>query len=143
MKKPVNIVLLLILLGLLILIRFFEKHFFDDGLTHFFEFKYQTDDLPKISFLRNFLMISIRFWLNSIISIAVLNILFKQKKLVQFLFIVYTFSFFVLSALYFWQWYHYQAGEYLNLFYIRRFLIQPIMLFLLIPALIYQKHKNN
>jgi len=136
-------ILAFLLLFLLVLIRFIEKKIFDDGLIDFFHHQYLTGDLPEISFWRIMLIDSLRYWLNSIISIGIMYLFFSQKYLFRFLFSLYLFVFLVALAIYYYQLRNYSAGNYLGLFYVRRLLIQPLLLFVLIPALLYQKSLDN
>jgi len=129
----------LILIGILVLIRLKEKSFFDDGLIDFFKNSYQTGNLPTINFIEVLKIISLRFWLNSLISITILSLFFKFKKLIEFLLGVYALAYIILIVAFYFAWKHYQAGNYLTIFYIRRILIQPLLFFILIPALYYHK----
>ena len=127
-------------LFILVIIRFYEKRFFNDDLISFFQHDYLSNDLPEISVLKTILTDSFRYWLNAVFSIAILYIYFKQTGLLKFLLLVYTFAFTVGLILLYLALHNYQAGHYLFLFYIRRFMIQPLLLFLLFPAL---WHQNN
>ncbi len=127
-----------IALILLVAVRFFEKHFFDDGLIVFFQHDYLNNDLPDISFAKTLLTDCIRYWLNALLSIAIIYLYFKQTGLLKFLLLIYTATFVVGIILMYIALQNYQAGQYLFLFYSRRFMIQPLLLFLLFPALWYQ-----
>ncbi len=143
MRKFWRLFLLLSAGVLLLLVRLFEKNIFDDGLIDFFAYQYQTQNLPEISFWHSLFIDGLRYWVNSLISITLLFLLFKQKKLLQFLFILYLSAFFIITILFYIEWHHYEAGKYVHLFYVRRFLIQPILLFILIPGFIYHKSKTE
>jgi exosortase F-associated protein len=136
-------ILIAVLMILLILIRFYEKQFFDDGLIVFFQFDYGKKPLPQVSLSHILLVVSLRYGLNSLISIAVLHLLFSQKYLIRFLIIFYGIIYIILIVSMWILINTYQAGEYLPLFYTRRFLIQPVLLFILIPALLYQKRLSS
>jgi len=127
------------LMLLLILIRWYEKTYFDDGLIDFFHHDYLKHALPNVSIFNIFWIDSLRFWLNSIISIAIIFLYFKQTGLMKFLLIFYTIAYLITVIILLWSIDSYQTGQYLVLFYTRRFLIQPMLLLLLIPALWYQK----
>ncbi len=127
-----------IALILLIAIRFFEKHFFDDGLIAFFQHDYLNNDLPDTSIIKTLLIDSVRYWLNAVLSIAIIYLYFKQTGLLKFLFLIYTATFIIGISLMYIALQNYQSGQYLFLFYTRRFMIQPLLLFLLFPALWYQ-----
>ena len=127
------------LLILLVLIRFFEKQFFDDGLIDFFRHAYLSEDLPAVSVSHILLVDSLRFGLNSILSIGILYLLFRQAGLLRFLSWVYLLVFVPALLFFYYELTHYQAGDYLMLFYVRRLLVQPLLLLILAPALFYQK----
>ena len=142
MKSRLKYLTVAVLLILIVSIRVLEKRFFNDGLIDFFQHDYLTRPLPDLSITQLLVIDSLRFWLNALLSIAILYLLFKQKHLLKFLFIIYGVFFVIgISAMYYLLS-HYQPGEYAALFYVRRLLIQPLLLFLLLPALLYQQ-KNR
>jgi len=143
MNKKLKYLIVLILLVLLIMIRFYESRFFDDQLLNFFNYAYLSDPLPKVSFLEVYKIISLRFFINSIISILILLLLFPQKNLLKFLILFYVMAFFILSLFLYLEWSRYVPGEYLLLFYTRRLMIQPVFLFILIPALLFHEMEKN
>ena len=131
------------LIFLLIVIRLFEIPYFDDGLIRFFQHNYLTGPLPKVSFFNIFWIDSIRFWINTAISILILRLYFNQSGLVKFLLLLFTVAYLIAVIILYVSVQNYQAGHYLILFYSRRFLIQPILLLLLFPALWYQVRSNK
>jgi len=131
-------IIAIILLFFLIAIRFFEKPYFDDGLIRFFQHDYLTEPLPKLPIFKIIWMDSIRFWLNTVITILILSLYFNQSGLLKFLLLVFTISYLASILVLYLSLNNYQTGHYLTLFYIRRFLIQPLLLLLLAPALWYQ-----
>lgn len=142
-NKYVKYIFAMVLLVLLALIRLFEFEWFNDGLILFFQHDYLTEKLPWVPFDAIILTDSIRYWLNALISIMILNLFFWQKDLNKFLALIYTVAFLVLIILFIYFIKHYEAGNYLGLFYVRRFLIQPLLLFILLPALWYQHNKTK
>ena len=132
-----------LLLILLVLIRFFEKQFLNDGLIDFFHHAYLKEDLPAVPAVRVLVTDSLRFWLNAVISMAILYTWFKQTDLLKFLLLIYLVVFVVVAAWFYYDLIHYREGEYIRLFYLRRILIQPLLLFLLIPALYYQQKSQE
>lgn len=138
MSKPLKIASIIFLLGLLFLIRNFETILFYDPLQEYFKNDYLYGEFPDFLVGKLLVSSSLRYFMNTVISLGVLWILFKKRDLV-FSIKFYTIAFFVLigmfSALLLNK---FQIG-YLLPFYIRRFLIHPLFLFLLIPAFFYQK----
>jgi len=133
-----KIILVGLLLILLVSIRFFEKSFFDDGLIDFFRHDYLSEDLPEVSVSHILLTDTLRFLLNSLFSVGVLYILFRRKDLLRFLLLIYGLVFILGILFFYYELTHYHRGNYLTLFYVRRLLIQPLLLLILIPALLYQ-----
>ena len=130
--------LLLSLLGL-ILIRAFENQLFYDPFLSFFKTDYQNKPLPDFDGVSLFFGLLIRYTLNTLLSLGIIYLLFKQLQLVRFAMLLYVVFFVVLIVLFFGLLYFSEQPDYLILFYIRRFLIQPLFLVLFIPAFYYQK----
>jgi exosortase F-associated protein len=131
------------LIGLLVLvlagIRAFESQMFYDPFLLYFEDDYLKKPLPDFNAFRLFLSLSFRFVLNTILSLGILYIIFKDKEIIQFASILYLFFFVVLIVGFFSVLHFYGNQNNLLLFYVRRFLIQPLFLILFIPAFYYQK----
>ena len=140
MKKNIRKYLIIsLLLFTLVLIRIYESTVFNDGLIIFFKHKYLSAPLPNVSAFSILIIDTLRFWLNTALSMIILYVLFGQKNLIRFLLWFY-FSIFIISILLFmYSLMNYEVGHYLALFYTRRILIQPLALLILIPALFYQK----
>ncbi len=130
--------LLLSLLGL-IFIRAFESQLFYDPFLSFFKTDYQNKPLPDFDGVSLFFGLLIRYTLNTLLSLGIIYLLFKQLPLVRFAMLLYVVFFVVLIVLFFGLLYFSEQPDYLILFYIRRFLIQPLFLVLFIPAFYYQQ----
>ncbi|MBK0370399.1 exosortase F system-associated membrane protein [Flavobacterium agrisoli] len=129
----------------LALIRAFETHIFYDPFLVFFKEDFKNAPLPKFDSWKLVLNILLRYLLNTMLSLAIIFVVFKKKALVQFTAILYLFFFVILfSGFYFLLSSKTTVNVWL-LFYVRRFLIQPIFVLLFVPALYYQeqKEKNN
>ena len=139
MKKIRDIIFIVILILLLFLIRAFENDLFYDPLIVYFQNDYLYTSIPEIKLSRLFVDILFRYVLNFLISIGILWILFKKKSYLKFAVKFYSYAFLFLSIiLLFFVITKFRDG-YLFPFYVRRFLIHPLFLFLLIPAFYYQK----
>ncbi len=138
-KRITIYLIILFLLFLLVGIRFYEKVFFDDGLIVFFQYDYLTKALPHIPFIKTVSIDILRYIFNSTISISILTLFFRQKNLGKFLLAFYLIALTINIIAFYFAWVNYTAPHYIALFYIRRILIQPIWLFVLFPALLYQK----
>ncbi len=141
--KNKNYILISFLLVLLVLVRLFEESFFDDHLLSFFNYSYLTDSLPKVPFIDVYKIISLRYLVNSLISILILYLFFPEKNVLKFLFYFFVLAFFILSGFLYYEWHNYVPGDYLLLFYVRRLLIQPVFLFILIPALLFHQMEKK
>lgn len=119
-------------------VRFFEKNWFYDPFILFFKGEYHHKDLPDFDFVKLGLHYLLRYSINSILSLAILYLWFKEIKLIKDFLIIYAIAFAVLflgfSLLVFMN-----EPNLSILFYVRRFLIQPLFLVLFVPALLYKK----
>ncbi len=144
MKKPGKIVLLLILFGLLVLVRLFEAELFYDPLLSFFKQDYLNQRVPDVEFGKLLLHTSYRYLINTIISLLILWVAFRDKDVIKFSVVLYVLAFVVLLP-----WMALLVANatpesnYNILFYVRRFLIQPLFVLLLLPAFYYHKKKNT
>ena len=143
MKKPVKIFLILILFLFLFLIRAFEAELFYDPLIVYFQNDYLYKSIPKIDEWKLVIDMLWRYVINSLITLGIIALIFKKKEYIKFsgfflmlafMLLIIVFSFLIKDG--------FKSG-YLFPFYIRRFIIHPIFLFLLLPAFYYQKLKKK
>lgn len=132
----------LVLVMLLVFIRVFERQLFYDPFLVYFEGDYKKFPLPDYDNLKLFFGLFFRFFLNSIISLGILYFLFKDKGMISFASILYLLLFVILITTFFCILYFFKNQENLLLFYVRRFLIQPLFLIVFVPAFYYQKLKK-
>lgn len=135
-KKETAIVILLILL--LALIRNFEDRLFYDPFLNFFKGEYFSNNLPSFNHFELLIGLSLRYVLNTIISLGILYVIFKQVDLIKFSGFLYGIFFVLLIISFFAILYFYSPDKSMLLFYVRRFIIQPIFLLLFLPAFYYQ-----
>ena len=140
MHKVTKYILLLILVMMLILIRFFEDVLFYDPYLEFFQNDYLYMDSPRREVAKVFGFTTLRFVLNTLISLAILFVVFKDKSIIKFSVLIYAIAFLMVLYLYFVV--NPNQEDYYLFFNVRRFLIQPIFLILLLPAFYYHKIKN-
>lgn len=133
---------MLILFGLLILVRFLEAELFYDPLLYFFKQDYLNQKVPDVEFGKLLLHTSYRYLLNTAISLLILWAAFRDRDVIKFSVVLYAFAFLILLP---WMgWLVANAtpeSNYNILFYVRRFLIQPLFVLLLLPAFYYHKKK--
>lgn len=137
--NPNKVIAIAVLVSALVGIRALENQLFYDPFALYFENDYLSLPFPKFDALTLFLSMGFRFALNSLLSLAIIYCLFKDWALTKFVTVLYGF-FFILLTLSFFALVLF-TDQYNNfiLFYVRRFLIQPILLLLFIPAIFYQK----
>jgi len=128
-----------VLFVLLALIRLFEDVLFYDPYLVFFKSDFLTLDSPRREIAKLVSFTTLRYVLNSIISIAILFVFFKDKKLVRFSSYIYGIAFVIFISLYLYFVYNPKQEDYYIFFNIRRFLIQPLLLLLLLPAFYYHR----
>jgi exosortase F-associated protein len=129
----------LVLIGLLIGIRLFENQLFYDPFLEYYKTEYAHSPFPKINIFKLFFSLGIRFYLNSVISLFLLYVLFKDTKIVKFSMLLYMILGSVLMISFIFTLNFFGEESKMTLFYIRRFLIQPIFILLFIPGFYYQK----
>jgi len=139
-KKKIFWVTLFVLF--LALIRLFEKQLFYDPFLDFFKGEFQNAQLPQYDSLPLFFGLVFRYFLNSALSVAVIYVVFKDLSLTKFTSVLYLIFFVILIVLFFGILKFSDQPDYMFLFYVRRFLIQPLFLVLFLPAFYYQK-KNQ
>ncbi len=142
MKKPFKIALLLVLFGLLVLVRLFEAELFYDPLLSFFKQDYLNQKVPDVALGELLLHTAYRYLINTAISLLILWVAFRDRDVIKFSMILYVLAFIILLP---WMaWLVANAtpeSNYNILFYVRRFLIQPLFVLLLLPAFYYHKQK--
>ncbi len=139
LENKLKIFLLIVFVLLLVSIRAFENQLFYDPFLVYFERDYEVLPLPEFDSIRLFLGLLFRYALNTIISLGIVYVLFKEIELIKFASILYAMFFLVLIIAFYWIIYFYGNQNNLILFYVRRFLIQPILVLLFIPGFYYQK----
>lgn len=139
-KRKIQILLIVLLFLMLIAVRVFVQPYFYDPLIEYFKNDYLHTAIPNLNFSKFFLNVFYRYTLNTIISLAIIYLFFNTLKIVFFsvkfyviAFVIFSLALFVFLKLDF---------DYKLIFYTRRFLIQPLFLFLLLPAFYYQQLKK-
>ncbi|MCF1192456.1 exosortase F system-associated protein [Mangrovimonas sp. AS39] len=128
-----------VLVILLVLIRYFEDQLFYDPYLIFFKNDYLYIDSPRRETLRLVLSTTLRFTLNTIISLGIIWVLFKDWGAVKFSAVLYGVAYVLLMMLFLYFVVNPRQEDYYLFFNVRRFLIQPIILLILIPAFYYQR----
>ncbi len=136
-RKSILIVLALILV--LIMVRVFEDDLFYDPFLAFFKDDFQNKSLPVFNSYQLFIGLFMRYFINSVVTILIIYFLFKEISIVKLTSILLIGFFIVLIGMLFLLLNYSTHPDYLYVFYIRRFLIQPLFLILFVPAFYYQR----
>lgn len=140
-KKRLGKILFLILL--LVLIRAFEETLFYDPFLDYFKSEYANLPFPQINMFKLYFSVGMRFYVNSLISLMLLYVIFKDKPMVKFTAFLYAILGTILLISFMFIVNFFGEENKMTLFYIRRFLIQPIFILLFIPAFFYQKQLKS
>ncbi|MDN3724501.1 exosortase F system-associated protein [Aequorivita sp. SDUM287046] len=144
MKRPVKLGFILVCVGFLVSIRAFESDLFYDPLLDFFKMDYKFLPLPVMDQFKLFLGVAIRFLLNTFISLIIIWLVFGEKEIVKLSVFLYVVLFIILFSFFCFLIITSEGTtEHFILFYVRRFLIQPLFLLLLLPAFYFQKYKSR
>lgn len=142
-KLQITVAALLVLL--LVAIRTYEEALFYDPFLDYFKGNYALLPLPQIHNGQLALHLFFRYSLNTLISLGILYVVFKKIKMIRFSAVLYL-LFFVILMVSLFVVITFQPDNKLVIFYIRRFLIQPLFLLLFLPAFYFQERaiaKNN
>ncbi|HEY5689664.1 MAG TPA: exosortase F system-associated protein [Yeosuana sp.] len=142
MNNTAKYILLFVLFGMLVLIRVFENELFYDPYLTFFKNDYLYIDSPRREVFKLTAFTSLRYGLNTVISLGIIYVVFKDKSMVKFSTFIYIVSFVVLILIYLYFVVNPKQEHYYLFFNMRRFLIQPIILLVLLPAFYYYKLKH-
>ena len=141
LNNKIRLAQFLFLVGLLALIRTFEDQLFYDPFLDYFKSDFANFPLPIFNPFQLFFGLLFRYTLNTVISLGIIYVLFKDIQMVKFALVLYYFFFMILIITFFFIIYYVKGHNNLALFYVRRFLIQPIFVLLFVPAFYYQKQK--
>ena len=143
MKYFVKILFSLFFLWLLFLIRAFETTLFYDPLIDYFQNDYLHQKIDDIDSWRLLVNLFYRYLLNSTISLGLIWVLFKRQDYVKFSGVFFVLAFVILIIAFLFLLKDNLQGGYLLLFYVRRFIIHPLFLLLLVPLFFYQKSSDT
>jgi exosortase F-associated protein len=139
MKKYFKIAFIVFLFCLLVTIRGFAGEFFYDPLKIYFYNDYLYTKLPELNSFKLLVFMTLRYVMNSLISLLIIWVIFKKKRYLKFSAIFFIVALFVLIIPFSYFLNQQFESGYLLPFYIRRFIIHPVFLLLLLPAFYYQK----
>jgi len=139
MPKLFRYILVVILFLLLVAIRGFEDVLFYDPYLTFFENDYLYIDSPRREVAKLVLNTTLRFALNTIVSLGIIYLVFNDKSILKFSSLIYLVAYVLLLIPFLYFVINPKQEDYYLFFNVRRFLIQPLILILLFPAFYYYK----
>ena len=119
-------------------IRAFESKLFYDPFLVYFESDFKDAPFPSIEPFKLFCGLLLRYLLNAVLSLILIYTLFQEIEILKFSAILYAFFLILLLGMFVIIINYFQDWNWL-LFYVRRFIIQPIFVLLFIPAFYYQQ----
>ena len=143
MSKTFRIGLILLLFLTLVLVRGFEQVLFYDPFIQYFEDDFLHAPIPRFSGSKLLVSMTFRYVLNALISLLIIHIAFQNKSFTLFSLKFYALAYLVLTVTFFIILKGELANGYLFAFYIRRFLIHPLFVLLLLPAFYYKQLNSN
>jgi len=123
----------------LVAIRFFEDILFYDPYLKFFKNDYLYIDSPRREAVKLSIFTTLRYVLNTAISLGILYLAFRDKSVIKFSLFIYGIAYIFLLAAFLFFVINPRQEDYYLFFNIRRFLIQPLILLVLLPAFYYHK----
>ena len=143
MSKSIRYIFVGILFLLLFVVRGFATDLFYDPLIEYFQNDYLYTTIPEINTWHLVVDLLFRYTLNSLISLGIIWLLFQRKDYVKLSGFFLMVAFMVLIIVFVFLLKDKFESGYLLPFYIRRFIIHPLFLLLLLPAFYYQKLSNR
>ena len=139
MDRTTRIIGLVILFFALVLVRAFEDQMFYDPFLAYFKHDYLKEPIPVFSGSKLLLHMIFRYGMNTIISLLIIYLAFQNRGFLIFSMKFYLIAFVVLSITFFIILKGELTNGYLFAFYVRRFLIHPLFVLLLLPAFYYKQ----
>ena len=139
LQNKAAVFFILLSLVALVAIRGYESNWFYDPFLAYFKNDYLNLPFPEFDSFKLFFSMTFRFVLNTFFSLLIIYFLFKDLTITKFASILYGFLFIILMLFFFVLVSYFSESNNFLLFYIRRFIIQPLFLILLIPAIYFQK----
>lgn len=139
MPKLTRYILVFVLLLVLVAIRGYEDVLFYDPYLTFFENDYLYIDNPRREVAKLVAFTTLRYALNTLASLGILYLIFNDKIMIKFSLFLYGLAYVLLLIPFLYFVINPRQEDYYLFFNVRRFLIQPIGLILLLPAFYYYK----
>lgn len=138
MTKSIRILVGITMIVLLVAVRAWAPELFYDPLISYFKSGHLTKPLPEIAMGTWLFHMSIRFLMNTLLSLVILWVLFQKREVLVLSGFLYG-VFFILALAVLLIFLNQDPPTTGIIFYVRRFLIHPVLLLLLIPAFYFQQ----
>lgn len=142
MSKRTRYILVFILIIMLALIRQFEDILFYDPYLLFFQNDYLYIDSPRQETFKLVASTTLRYGMNTALSLGIIYLAFLDLSIVKFSAYLYAIAYTILIIIFLYFVLNPRQEDYYLFFNIRRFLIQPLLLLLFLPAF-YYNHYNR
>lgn len=143
MDKKYRIILIVLLFFVLVMIRAYASKLFYDPFIVYFKNDYLYEPIPVFSGSKLLIDLFFRYTLNSIISLLIIYVAFQNRDFVIFSIKFYAIAFVVLTITFFIILRGELEHGYLFAFYVRRFIIHPLFVLILLPAFYYKQRTSN
>jgi len=124
------------------LIRAFETKLFYDPFLNYFKNDFHSQPYPQVETPKLFLGLFFRYLLNAVLSLILIYALFNDHDILKFSLLIYILFLVVLLGMFYVILEYFPDASWL-LFYVRRFIIQPILVLLFIPGFYYQLQNSK
>ncbi len=121
------------------MVRAVASDLFYDPFIAYFNNDFLHESIPVFSGSKLLINLFFRYTLNTILSLAIIYLAFQDKAFLKFSIKFYIFAFVVLIITFMIILKGELKHGYLFAFYIRRFIIHPLFVLLLLPAFYYKQ----
>jgi exosortase F-associated protein len=143
-NKYIRYAIAIVLVFGLILVRKYEDLLFYDPFINYFH-EVGEKYFPEVNLGKLAASVMLRYLINTLLTVFIVWFIFWKKTYVRFSIIILILVLIILLPIYIYMIKtEFSSGE-LVFFYIRRFLIQPMFLLILVPCFYYQEiqHKKT
>lgn len=137
-----TIMVVIIIVGLMGAVRYFENILFYDPFLNYFKSDYLDLPLPGFNSLELTLSFFSRYFINSLLSLTLLFVVFRDTDQIHFSAFLFLLLFFILLGGFFLVVYYFEEDK-MVLFYIRRFIIQPVFILLFLPGFYFLSKRST
>lgn len=137
-ENKFKIIITIVVVLCLGIVRTFENKLFYDPFLVYFESDFKELPFPQVNNFKLFAGLLLRYTLNTVLSLVLIYTLFRDIEIFKFSVFLYVFFLVLLLVTFFIILEFFPNANWL-LFYVRRFIIQPIFVLLFVPAFYYQQ----